>query len=100
MASRMSCAHGTSSQTMVHFSSLTAFRIHSGRVPFSSTALPPTRKEPNQCIFAPVWYSGGMQRNTSSWVWPWCFCSTRQACISERCLCRMALGKPVVPEEK
>ena len=41
MASRMSCAQGTSSQTIVHFSSVTARRIHSGLTPRSSTALLP-----------------------------------------------------------
>ena len=71
-----------------------------GLTPLSSMARPPTRNEPNQCIFAPVWYSGGMHRNTSLWVWPWCFCSTLQACIRLSWLCSMALGKPVVPEEK
>ena len=100
MASRMSCAHGTSSQTTVQCSSETALMIHSGLMPRRSTALPPTRKLPNQCIFAPVWYSGGMQRNVSSRVWPWCFCSTMQACMRLRWRCTMAFGNPVVPEEK
>ena len=72
----------------------------SGFTPFSSTPLPPTRKLPNQCIFAPVWYSGGMHRNTSSWVWPWWFCSVLAACIRLSWLCSIAFGKPVVPEEK
>ena len=39
----------------VHFSWDTALMIHSGLTPRSKTALPPTRKLPNQCIFAPVW---------------------------------------------
>ena len=40
---------------MVHFSSLTARTIHSGLTPLRSTERPPTRNDPNQCIFAPVW---------------------------------------------
>ena len=39
-----------------------------GELPLSRTALLPVNREPNQCILAPVWYRGGMQRNTSSWV--------------------------------
>ena len=85
---------------MVHFSSVTARRIHSGFTPRSSTARLPERRLPNQCIFAPVWYSGGMQRNTSSRVWPWWFCSVSQELTRASWLCRIALGKPVVPEEK
>ena len=33
----------------------TVFRMTSGVVPRSSTALPPETREPNQCILAPVW---------------------------------------------
>ena len=40
---------------MVHFSSVTARRIHSGFTPRSSTARLPEMRLPNQCIFAPVW---------------------------------------------
>jgi len=54
MASRMSCAHGTRSQTIVIRSSDTARKIHSGLTPRSKTARLPARKLPNQCIFAPV----------------------------------------------
>ena len=84
----------------MHFSSLTARSIHSGFTPFRRTARPPTRKLPNQCIFAPVWYSGGMQRNVSSLVWPWWFCSTLQLCMRALCWSTIAFGKPVVPDEK
>ena len=54
MASRMSWAHGTSSQTMVQRSSLTVRMIHSGLTPRRMTARLPERREPNQCILAPV----------------------------------------------
>ena len=51
----MSCAQGTSSQTIVHFSSVMVRRIHSGFTPRSKTALLPEIRLPNQCIVAPVW---------------------------------------------
>ena len=54
MASRISCAHGTSSHTMEQRSSLTVRMIHSGLTPRSSTALLPEYRLPNQCILAPV----------------------------------------------
>ena len=39
---------------MVQRSSETACRIVCGLTPRKRTAFPPTRKLPNQCIFAPV----------------------------------------------
>ena len=50
----MSCTHGTSSHTMVHFSSETVLIIDAGSVPLSSIPLLPEMRLPNQCIFAPV----------------------------------------------
>ncbi len=99
MASRISCAQGTKSQMMVAFSRLAVSKIQAGDTPRKSTPRLPATRLPNQCILAPVWYSGGMHKNTSSRVWPWWFCSVRAACIRLRWLCKMALGKPVVPEE-
>ena len=69
-----------------------------GLLPLSSTALLPVNSEPNQCILAPVWYRGGMHRNTSSWVVSWWMASMRADWSRAVCLSRMALGKPVVPE--
>ena len=85
---------------MVHFSLDTASKINSGLVPLSRTALLPEIRLPNQCILAPVWYRGGMHKNTSSLVCPWWFCSTRQEWVRLLCLCNIAFGNPVVPEEK
>jgi hypothetical protein len=45
---------GTSSQTMVTFSSEIVFKIHSGLVPRRRTPLLPDRRLPNQCILPPV----------------------------------------------
>ena len=84
---------------MVHFSWLAAWKMAEGELPLSSTALLPVNREPNQCILAPVWYRGGMHKNTSSWVVSWWMASIRADCIRAVCLSRMALGKPVVPEE-
>ena len=84
----------------MHCSSEMAFRMISGEVPFSSTARLPAKRLPIQWNLAPVWYRGGMHRKVSSWVIWWCFCSISAAWVRLRCLCRMALGKPVVPEEK
>jgi hypothetical protein len=33
------------------------------------TALLPDKRLPNQCILAPVWYSGGMRRKLSPLAW-------------------------------
>ena len=41
-----------------------------------------------------------MQRKQSSFVWPWCACSTRHECSRHLCWRTIALGKPVVPDEK
>ena len=41
-----------------------------------------------------------MPRKRSSLQVEWCFCSTWAACMRLRWVCRMALGKPVVPLEK
>ena len=68
MASKMSCTHGTSSHTMVQCSSDTASKMLWGVTPRNSTALEPEMRLPNQCILAPVWYSGGMHRKVSSCV--------------------------------
>lgn len=95
----MSWHQGTSSHTMEHRSEETAWKMAWGEFPFSRTALLPVNREPNQCIFAPVWYRGGMQRNTSSWVVAWWMASIRADWARAWCLSRMALGKPVVPEE-
>ena len=62
----MSWHQGTSSQTMVQPSLETASKMALGELPLSRTARLPVNREPNQCILAPVWYRGGMHRNTSS----------------------------------
>ena len=67
----MSWHQGTSSHTMVHRSWETASKMALGEFPFSRTARLPVKREPNQCILAPVWYRGGMHKNTSSWVVSW-----------------------------
>ena len=64
---------------MVQRSSETAFRISFGSVPVSRTARLPDTRLPIQCIFAPVWYSGGMQRKVSSRPVSWCFASISAA---------------------
>ena len=84
---------------MVHFSPDTASKMAWGELPFSSTARLPVNSEPNQCILAPVWYRGGMHRNTSSCLVSWWMASIRADWSRHWCRSRMALGKPVVPEE-
>ena len=54
MASSISCAHGTSSQTIVHLSRLTVLIILSGVTPLKRTAFDADIRLPNQCILAPV----------------------------------------------
>jgi hypothetical protein len=74
--------------------------IHSGLTPRSKTARLAESRLPNQCIFAPVWYRGGMHRKLSVRVWRWWFISHSQASIRALCPWRIAFGKPVVPDEK
>ena len=96
----MSCAQGTSSQQMVQRSSLMVWKMVCGVTPRSRTLREPTSRPPSRWILAPVWYSGGMHKKTSSCVVWWCSFSMRAACTMEVWSCKMALGKPVVPLEK
>ena len=70
-----------------------------GAVPLQQDSPAAGKQGADQCILAPVWYRGGMHRNTSSWVVSWWMASIRAAWRREECRSRMALGKPVVPEE-